>query len=138
MTDVSPQPLLSVRKLAKYFDVSGSMFARDRTIVRAVDGISFDIAPGETLGLVGESGCGNSTTGRTILRLEEPTAGEELFEGRDVMTLNRLELRSMRRRMQIGFQDPYSSLDARKSVCSFVAEPLIVHDLALDRRARED
>ena len=138
MTDVSPQPLLSVRKLAKYFDVSGSMFARGRTIVRAVDGISFDIAPGETLGLVGESGCGKSTTGRTILRLEEPTAGEVLFEGRDVMTLDRHELRSMRRRMQIVFQDPYSSLDPRKTVGAIVAEPLIVHDLAPDRRARED
>ena len=138
MTDVSPQPLLSLRNLTKYFDVSGSMFARGRTIVRAVDGISFDIAPGETLGLVGESGCGKSTTGRTILRLEEPTAGEVLFEGRDVMTLDRHELRLMRRRMQIVFQDPYSSLDPRKTVGAIVAEPLIVHDLAPDRRARED
>jgi oligopeptide transport system ATP-binding protein len=138
MTDASQQPLLSVRKLTKHFDVSGSMFARDRTIVRAVDGISFDIAPGETLGLVGESGCGKSTTGRTILRLEEATSGEVLFEGRDVMTLARHELRSLRRRMQIVFQDPYSSLDPRKTVAAIVAEPLIVHNLAPDRHERDD
>jgi len=138
MTDASQQPLLSVRKLSKHFDVSGSMFSRDRTIVRAVDGISFDIAPGETLGLVGESGCGKSTTGRTILRLEEATSGEVLFEGRDVMTLARHELRSLRRRMQIVFQDPYSSLDPRKTVGAIVAEPLIVHNLAPDRHERDD
>jgi oligopeptide transport system ATP-binding protein len=138
MTDASQQPLLSVRKLTKHFDVSGSMFSRERTIVRAVDGISFDIAPGETLGLVGESGCGKSTTGRTILRLEEATSGEVLFEGRDVMTLARHELRSLRRRMQIVFQDPYSSLDPRKTVAAIVAEPLIVHNLAPDRLERDD
>jgi oligopeptide transport system ATP-binding protein len=138
MTDASQQPLLSVRKLTKHFDVSGSMFSRERTIVRAVDGISFDIAPGETLGLVGESGCGKSTTGRTILRLEEATSGEVLFEGRDVMTLARHELRSLRRRMQIVFQDPYSSLDPRKTVAAIVAEPLIVHNLAPDRHERDD
>ena len=132
------QPLLSVRGLTKHFDVSGSMFARDRAIVRAVDGASFDIAPGETLGLVGESGCGKSTAGRTILRLEEPTSGEILFEGRDIMKLDRHELRALRRRMQIVFQDPYSSLDPRKTVGAIVAEPLIVHNLAPSRRERED
>jgi oligopeptide transport system ATP-binding protein len=138
MTDTSVQPLLSVRKLAKHFDVSGSIFVRDRVIVRAVDGISFDIAPGETLGLVGESGCGKSTTGRTILRLEEPTSGEAFFEGRDIMKLDRHELRTLRRQMQIVFQDPYSSLDPRKTVGSIVAEPLIVHNLAPNRGERED
>ena len=124
--------------LSKHFDVSSSIFARDRVIVRAVDGISFDIAPGETLGLVGESGCGKSTTGRTILRLEEPTSGEAFFEGRDIMKLDRHELRTLRRQMQIVFQDPYSSLDPRKTVSSIVAEPLIVHNLAPNRGERED
>jgi len=138
MTDASAPPLLSVRHLSKHFDVSGSMFARDRAIVRAVDGISFDIAAGETLGLVGESGCGKSTTGRTILRLEQATSGEVLFEGRDIMTLDRHELRTLRRRMQIVFQDPYSSLDPRKTVGAIVAEPLVVHRLVPNRRERED
>jgi oligopeptide transport system ATP-binding protein len=137
MTEASVQPLLSVRGLTKHFDVRGSIFARDRNIVRAVDGVSFDIAPGETLGLVGESGCGKSTTGRTILRLEEPTSGEVLFEGRNIMRLDRRELRTLRRRMQIVFQDPYSSLDPRQTVGSIVAEPLIVNDLTPNRSARE-
>ena len=124
--------------LSKHFDVTDSIFARDRVIVRAVDGVSFDIAPGETLGLVGESGCGKSTTGRAILRLEAPTSGEAFFEGRDIMKLDRHELRRLRRQMQIVFQDPYSSLDPRKTVGSIVAEPLIVHNLAPNRGERED
>ncbi len=138
MTDASSQPLLSVRNLTKHFNVSGSVFARGRTIVRAVDGVSFDIAPGETLGLVGESGCGKTTTGRTILRLEQATSGEVLFEGRDIMKLVAVELRALRRRMQIVFQDPYSSLDPRKTVGAIVAEPFIVHSLVASRRERED
>jgi oligopeptide transport system ATP-binding protein len=132
------QPLLSVRRLTKHFYLGGSLLARDRAVVRAVDGVSFDIPPGETMGLVGESGCGKSTTGRTILRLEEPSSGEIFFEGHDVMKLDRHELRALRRQMQIVFQDPYSSLDPRKTVGSIVAEPLIVHNLASNRRARED
>ena len=138
MTEVPAQPLLSVRGLTKYFSVGSSMFARERAVVHAVDGVNFDIAPGETLGLVGESGCGKSSTGRTILRLEEPTSGEVLFEGRDVMRLDRRELRVLRRRMQIVFQDPYSSLDPRKTIGAAVAEPLVVHKLAPNRRERED
>jgi oligopeptide transport system ATP-binding protein len=138
MTEAAVQPLLSVRRLTKHFYLGGSMFSRDRGVVRAVDGVSFDIPAGETLGLVGESGCGKSTTGRTILRLEEPSSGEIVFEGRDVVKLGRHELRALRRQMQIVFQDPYSSLDPRKTVGSIVAEPLIIHNLAPNRRARED
>ena len=114
------------------------MFDRKRAVLRAVDGVSFDIQPGETLGLVGESGCGKSTTGRTILRLEEPTSGEVVFEGHDIRKFDRHELRSARRKMQIIFQDPYSSLDPRKTIGSIVAEPLIIHNLAAGRRDRED
>lgn len=114
------------------------MFDRKRSVLRAVDGVSFDIEPGETLGLVGESGCGKSTTGRTILRLEEPTSGEVVFEGRDIRKFDQHELRSVRRQMQIIFQDPYSSLDPRKTIGSIIAEPLIIHKLAASRRDRED
>ena len=138
MTDVPNAPLLSVRDLKKHFRKKSSVFDRKRAVLRAVDGVSFDVAPGETLGLVGESGCGKSTTGRTILRLEEPTSGDVMFEGRDVRTFDRHELRSVRRQMQIVFQDPYSSLDPRKTIGSIVAEPLIVHNLAASRRDRED
>ncbi len=138
MTEALTQPLLSVRGLTKHFDVGASVLSRDRAVVRAVDGVSFDIAAGETLGLVGESGCGKTTTGRTILRLEEATSGEVLFENRDVMKLDRKDLRALRRRMQIVFQDPYSSLDPRKTIGAIIAEPLVVHKLAPGRRERED
>src|SRR5689334_2554423 len=98
--------LVSVRGLVKHFPVEGS-----DDVVRAVDGVSFDIYAGETLGLVGESGCGKSTVGRCLLRLIEPTSGQVLFEGRDILALGRKELREMRREMQIIFQDPYASLN---------------------------
>jgi len=138
MTEARTQPLLQVRNLKKYFAMRSAMFSRERPTVRAVDGVSFDLEQGETLGLVGESGCGKSTTGRTILRLEEPTSGEVLFEGRDIMRLGRHHMRVLRRQVQIVFQDPYSSLDPRKTVASIVAEPLIVHGLAQNKSERED
>jgi len=113
-----------VRGLVKHFPVEGS-----DDVVRAVDGVTFEIFGGETLGLVGESGCGKSTVGRCILRLIEPTAGHVEFAGRDVRTLNGRELRELRREMQIIFQDPYASLNPRMRVRDIVAEPLVIHGL---------
>ncbi len=118
-------PLLSVRDLKKWFPAGGGFRSRGK-YVRAVDGVSFDVFPGETLGLVGESGCGKTTTGRLVLRLEEPTAGQIFFDGEDLLGLNPRRLRLMRRRLQIVFQDPYSSLDPRKTVLDIVGEPLVV------------
>jgi oligopeptide/dipeptide ABC transporter ATP-binding protein len=122
-------PLLSVRDLVKHYHSTG-LFGRAAPPVRAVDGVSFDVAPGETLALVGESGCGKSSVGRTILRLQEPTSGKALFEGADVFSLDRPTLRSLRRRMQIIFQDPYSSLNPRKRVGTAIAEGIEIHQLA--------
>ena len=123
--------LLEVENLAKHFAVR-------KGTVRAVDGVSFSVAKGETLALVGESGCGKSTTARLVLRLIEPSAGQVRFDGTDLTTLSRAELRGMRRRMQIVFQDPYASLDPRMSVGATLEEPLIVHGLgdAAQRQAR--
>ncbi len=123
--------LIEVENLIKHFPA-----ARNR-VVRAVDGVSFEIRRGETLGLVGESGCGKTTVGRSLLRLIEPTGGRIRFEGRDLLKLNRTGLRQLRRRMQIIFQDPYSSLDPRMRVGSIVAEPLDVHGQG-DRGARRE
>src|SRR5829696_5316291 len=113
-------PLLSVRDLKKYYQAAG-LFGRAAPPVRAVDGVSFEVAQGETLALVGESGCGKSSVGRTILRLQEPTRGKMLFDGTDVFTLDRARLRELRRRMQIIFQDPYSSLNPRMTIGSAIA-----------------
>jgi len=121
--------LLSVRNLVKHY-TAGGMFGRTAPVVRAVDGVSFDVARGETLALVGESGCGKSSVGRTILRLQEPTSGQALYEGADIFSLDRTALRQLRRRMQIIFQDPYSSLNPRMSVGSAIAEGLEIHRLA--------
>lgn len=118
------QELVKVRRLVKHFAVEGS-----DDVVRAVDGVSFDIFPGETLGLVGESGCGKSTVGRCLLRLIEPTSGEIEFEGRNVTALGKAELREMRRQMQIVFQDPYASLNPRMKVGDIVGEPLVIHKI---------
>jgi len=126
-------PLLSVRGLKKWYPVRDG-FRRVR-YVKAVDGVSFDIDKGTTLGLVGESGCGKTTTGRVLLRLEESMAGDVLFEGRSILELSQRELRTLRREMQIVFQDPYSSLDPRKTVADTVGEPLVISGLR-DRRAR--
>jgi peptide/nickel transport system ATP-binding protein/oligopeptide transport system ATP-binding protein len=130
------EPILSVQSLVKHFPIrSGSVFRRVSGDVHAVCDVSFDLYPGETLGLVGESGCGKSTTGRAILRLHEPTSGTVLFEGRDMVTLGKKELRGARRDIQIVFQDPYASLNPRMAVNDLVGEPLIIHGMAKDRRA---
>jgi oligopeptide transport system ATP-binding protein len=118
------EKLVQVKKLVKHFPVDNS-----DDVVKAVDGVSFDVLAGETLGLVGESGCGKSTVGRCILRLIEPTSGEVLFEGRNVLSLNKNELRPLRREMQIIFQDPYASLNPRLSILSIISEPLVIHKI---------
>jgi oligopeptide transport system ATP-binding protein len=129
MTDRSAPPLLSVRGLEKHFPVRHGTFGRATEHVKAVDGVSFDLWRGETLGLVGESGCGKSTTGRAILRLLEPTAGEVSFDGTDVGSLGREQLRAFRRRAQFVFQDPFGSLNPRLSVGAMLEEVLEVHGL---------
>ena len=121
--------LLTVRDLVKHYR-SGGFLRGSARVVRAVDGVSFEIARGETLALVGESGCGKSSVGRTILRLQEPTAGTAVFEGSDVFSLEKQALRRLRRRMQIIFQDPYSSLNPRMTVGAAVAEGIHIHRLA--------
>src|ERR1044072_3624229 len=123
MTFQNRETLVSVRGLVKHFPVEGS-----DDVVRAVDGVSFDIFAGETLGLVGESGCGKSTAGRCLLRLIEPTAGQITFAGQDVLSLDKKRLRQLRREMQIIFQDPYASLNPRMKVGDIVAEPLVIHN----------
>ena len=123
-------PLLEVKNLVKHFQVG-------RGLVRAVDGVSFTIERGETLGLVGESGCGKTTTGRCILQLERATSGSVTFEGRELTTLNETELRSVRRKIQVIFQDPYSSLNPRMTVGQIIAEPLGVHNIVPDKGPRE-
>ena len=130
-------PLLRVRNLVKHFPLKGGVFSREVERVHAVDGVSFDLQTGETLGLVGESGCGKSTTGRCILRLIEPTAGEVWFEGQDVAALGAEELRRLRRDMQIIFQDPFASLNPRMTVGAIIGEALTVHGLAKDSREFE-
>jgi len=133
---VNEAPILEVRNLVKHFPIGGGIFGGEAAVVKAVDGVSFSIRRGETLGLVGESGCGKTTTGRCILQLEKPTSGEIIFEGRDLATLTGGELRKVRRRLQVIFQDPYSSLNPRMTVGQIIAEPLAVHDIVPDRAAR--
>ncbi|MFO1293988.1 MAG: dipeptide ABC transporter ATP-binding protein [Rubrivivax sp.] len=128
-------PLLQVRNLVKRFPIRGGLLRREVARVHAVDGVSFELAAGETLGVVGESGCGKSTTGRCVLRLIEPTSGEVHFEGRSVSGANRAELRALTRRMQIIFQDPYASLNPRMTVGAIIGEGLVIHGLA--RGAKE-
>ncbi|HBP87963.1 MAG TPA: peptide ABC transporter substrate-binding protein [Nitrospiraceae bacterium] len=129
MTD-STKSLLQVTGLKKYFPVRSGLFSRVSAWVQAVDDVTFHLKQGETLGLVGESGCGKTTVGRSILRLMEPTAGTVTFEGKDVLALSSKELRQTRRRMQIIFQDPYSSLNPRMTIGAIVAEPLKIHQIA--------
>jgi oligopeptide transport system ATP-binding protein len=132
------EPLLRVRNLVKRFAVKGGILRRTVDEVHAVSGVSFDLTAGETLGLVGESGCGKSTTGRLILRLIEPTSGEVRFEGQDVTALTREQMGPLRRHMQIIFQDPFASLNPRMTVGSIIAEALVIHRLSGNARERED
>ena len=126
----SASPLLAVRDLVKHYPIRSGLFGRARGAVRAVDGISFDVARGETLGVVGESGCGKTTAGRAVLRLVEPTSGSVMFDGQDVLALPAGDLRRLRRRMQIVFQDPFSSLNPRMRVGAIVREGLTIHRIA--------
>jgi len=130
-------PLLTVTDLKKYFRVRGGVLWGEAGLVRAVDGVSFTLRKGETLGLVGESGCGKSTTGRCILRLLEPTAGRVVFDGLSVFDAGREEMRRLRRQMQIIFQDPYSSLNPRMSVEQIVGEGMVIHRLARGAERRD-
>ncbi len=123
-------PLLEVKHLKKHFPIKGGVFSKTIGYVYAVDDINFTLEKGETLGLVGESGCGKSTTGRTILRLIEPTDGAIYFEGQDITTLDKSAMRALRREMQIIFQDPYASLNPRMTVGSIIGEPLEIHKIA--------
>ncbi len=125
------EPLVSVRNIKKYFDVGVGM-------LKAVDGISFDIYPGETFGLVGESGCGKSTAGRTIIRLYEPTHGEVIFNGRNIYQLSRQEMREVRKDFQMIFQDPYASLNPRMTVEEIISEPMEIHKVYKSSKERRN
>jgi oligopeptide transport system ATP-binding protein len=134
-------PLLTVRDLVKHYPIRGGLWQRVVAQVHAVDGVSFDVRQGETFGLVGESGCGKTTTGRAVLRLVEPTSGEVRFDGRDLLRLDSRELKAARRHLQIMFQDPYGSLDPRVPVSQTIAEGLVVHGIGTreerEQRVRE-
>ncbi len=132
-------PLLSVQHLCKEFPVESGVFGKrfSKKSVHAVNDVSFDIYPGETFGLVGESGCGKSTTGRCIMRLTHPTSGKVFFEGKDVGEMSKKELKEMRRNMQFIFQDPYASLNPRMTIGEIVSEPLIIHGVMPDAAERE-
>ena len=129
-------PLLEVKNLSVHFPVQHGVFSRVRAHVKAVDDVSFGIEPGETLGLVGESGCGKTTLGRAILRLTEPTSGQVFFEGEELTRLGRAELRACRRKLQMIFQDPYGSLNPRLTVEDIVGEALDIHGLTDTASAR--
>jgi oligopeptide transport system ATP-binding protein len=129
-TAPAPRTLIATDRIAKYFPVEKSWFSREQKFARAVDGVSIRVRRGETLGLVGESGCGKSTLGRLMLRLIDPTYGRGVFEGRDLVPLGQAALRPLRRKMQIIFQDPYSSLNPRMTVRQIVGEAIRVHHLA--------
>jgi oligopeptide transport system ATP-binding protein len=136
--EMAETPLLQIKNLTKYFPIRGGLFSREVARVHAVDDVSCELMRGETLGLVGESGCGKSTTGRCILRLIEPTSGEVWFEDKNVTKLDKRALRALRRDMQIIFQDPYASLNPRMTVGSIIGEALVIHKLAKSKREREE
>ena len=131
------EPLLKVKGLKKYFPIKAGVIGRRVGDVKAVDDVSFEIMEGETLGIVGESGCGKSTTGRSIMRLIEPTAGEVYFEGKNVSTMSKEELRKARRDIQMVFQDPYASLNPRHNIQKILEEPLKVHGIGNDKERKE-
>jgi oligopeptide/dipeptide ABC transporter ATP-binding protein len=130
------RPLLETKDVVKHYPITGGVFLRQIASVKAVDGVTLNILPGETLGLVGESGCGKSTLGRLILRLEEPTSGDILFQGESILGYEPKQMRALRQEMQIIFQDPFSSLNPRKNVSHIVGEPLYVHGMT-NRHERE-
>jgi oligopeptide transport system ATP-binding protein len=134
-------PVLRVTDLTKHFPIRSRLIKRTIGNVRAVDGVSFEVYPGEVLGLVGESGCGKSTTGRAVLNLQPATSGSVLFEGRELVGMSRRQMRPIRRNIQLVFQDPYASLDPRMQVRTIIAEPLVIHDVAkgqeLHKRVRD-
>ncbi len=134
---IQERSLIEIRDLKMHFPVGRGIFSRKSRVVKAVDGISFDIVRGETLGLVGESGCGKSSTGRAILQLYRPTAGSVIFGGENLARLEGEPLRKMRRRMQMIFQDPYASLNPRMKVGDIIAEPLILHNILNGKSRRE-
>ena len=134
MTEKSKTPLLEVKDLKKWFPAKKSPFSREKVFIKAVDGVSFTLNEGETLGVVGESGCGKSTMGRSVLRLLEPTGGQVIFNGVDYTALKDKELRDSRKELQIIFQDPYASLDPRMTIGDIIAEPL---DIQLKLPAKE-
>ncbi|MFI5389798.1 MAG: ABC transporter ATP-binding protein [Bacteriovoracales bacterium] len=133
---MSSDVLLEIKNLNKKFPIKGGFFGREVAAVNAVNNVSFQIKKGETLGLVGESGCGKTTLGRSILRLIEPTSGQVIFDGTDVTKLNAGDMRAMRRRMQIIFQDPYASLNPRMTIGNILSEPMDIHELFKNKAER--
>lgn len=131
------EPFIQVKKLKKHFPIQRTFWRRSEGVVQAVDGLSFDIMRGETLGLVGESGCGKSTAGRAILNLIQPSEGQVIFDGRDLTQLNKNELRQTRRNMQMIFQDPYASLNPRMTVGQIISEPLEIHKIGNSQSRKE-
>ena len=134
---MSENPILSVRNLKTYFDVTKGLFSK-KQIVKAVDDVSFDVMPNETFGLVGESGCGKTTLGRTIVKLYDPVAGSITFEGKDIANLKGKDLKAYRKDMQMIFQDPYASLNPRMTVGEIIKEPMIIHNIYDSDKEREE